>query len=119
MKLVAWPHAWRHKALRKETRRWEAACGKNDETSGRAGWTSCTATGTELEGRGAIGSSPGAEDLLFDDFEMMQLIADGFQVALARQARQEGLDAAVELVLVVKLGRGGGKGGGGECKMVK
>lgn len=38
---------------------------------------------------------------------MMQLVADGFQVALARQARQEGLDAAVELVLVVKLGAGG------------
>lgn len=58
---------------------------------------------------------PGAEDLLLDDFEMMQLLADGLEVALARQAGQEGLDAAVELVLVVKLG----EGGGGECKLVR
>lgn len=47
---------------------------------------------------------PEAEDLLLYDFEMMQLLADGLQVALPRQARQEGLDAAVELVLVVELG---------------
>lgn len=51
---------------------------------------------------------PAGKDLLFDDFKMMKLLADGFQVALARQARQEGLDAAVELVLVVKLGKEGG-----------
>lgn len=55
---------------------------------------------------------PEAEDLLLYDFEMMQLLADGFQVALPRQARQEGLDAAVELVLVVEL-VGEEKGGGG------
>lgn len=67
------------------------------------------------------GRSPNedAEDLLFDDFELMQLVADGFQVALARQAGQQGLDAAVELVLVVKLEGGGDKRGVNECKLVK
>lgn len=56
---------------------------------------------------------PEAEDLLLYDFEMMQLLADGFQVALPRQARQEGLDAAVELVLVVELVGEEREGGGG------
>lgn len=43
--------------------------------------------------------------VLFHDFEMVQLVADGLQVALLGQARQEGLHAAVELVFTVKLGR--------------
>lgn len=43
--------------------------------------------------------------LLFYDSEMVQLVADGLQVALLGQARQEGLHAAVELVFAVKLGR--------------
>lgn len=61
----------------------------------------------------------GGKDLLFDDFEMMELLADGFQVALPRQARQEALDAAVELELVVELGGGGEEGSENECKLVK
>lgn len=43
--------------------------------------------------------------VLFDDFEMVQLVTYGLQVALLGQVRQQALHAAVELVFVVKLGR--------------
>lgn len=42
--------------------------------------------------------------LLLHELEMVQLVTDGLQVALLGQVRQEGLHAAVELVLAVKLG---------------
>lgn len=43
--------------------------------------------------------------VLFGDFETVQLVADGLQVALLGQPGQEGLHAAVELEVTVKLGR--------------
>lgn len=53
-------------------------------------------------------------DLLFGDFEAVQLVADGLQVALLGQPGQEGLHAAVELEFTIKLGRESGKESGKE-----
>lgn len=57
--------------------------------------------------------------LLFGDFEAVQLVADGLQVALLGQPGQERLHAAVELEFTVKLGRESGneRGGGGDAVM--
>lgn len=51
--------------------------------------------------------------VLFGDFEAVQLVADGLQVALLWQPGQEGLHAAVELEFTVKLGRESGREWGG------
>lgn len=41
----------------------------------------------------------------FCNFEMVDLIADGLQVALLGETRQQSLHTAVELLLTIKLGR--------------
>lgn len=47
-----------------------------------------------------------AANILFHNFEAMQLLADGFKVALLGETRQEGLHAVVELVFIVELEKG-------------
>lgn len=46
-----------------------------------------------------------APNILFHDFETMEVIADGLQIALLGETRKETLHTAVELVFTIKLER--------------
>lgn len=59
---------------------------------------------SDMSPYGAVGATRTRGYVLFRDFEMVQLLADGLQVALLGHSRQEGLHAVVELVFAVELG---------------